>query len=401
MIYIISNNRYQQPNRKFFNFRFFILMHILFSINHPSQYHMFKHLAKKLVNDNHKVIFFIQSRGFIEDLIKKDGFTYRHSAHKRLRGWFKGKYGVPIRGVISLIQQELRILWYCITHKVDFLLGTDIAIAHVGFLLRKTTLVFTDDDYVFTKPYCNMAYPFARHIVSPTVTDANKWQHKKIAYYGTQKTAYLHPAFFTPDETILEKYELINTRFFIIRLVSYKALHDTLHSATTGITDSTLDDIVQLLSPYGKIIISKEDGKSINHNGVNFDIEPQDMHSLMFYADLFIGDSQSMYIEALLMGTPAIRTNKWVDAKDRVNVIDYIESEFDLGISVSPGNKSGLLKAVNDLLKPSAKRDYLVKRNVFFQKTTNLTLFLEWFLTNYPNSYKEYIDNKKIVDKFK
>ena len=34
-------------------------MRTVFSINHPSQYHMFKHLAKKLLKDGNKVFFFI------------------------------------------------------------------------------------------------------------------------------------------------------------------------------------------------------------------------------------------------------------------------------------------------------------------------------------------------------
>ncbi len=44
--------------------------HYLFAVNHPSQFHMFKNLARKLIDDGHHCVFFIQQRGIIEDLVK-------------------------------------------------------------------------------------------------------------------------------------------------------------------------------------------------------------------------------------------------------------------------------------------------------------------------------------------
>ncbi len=81
-------------------------MRTLFSINHPSQYHMFKYLAKKLIADGNNVIFFIQTRGIIEQLIQADGYEYKYSASPKLRSLFNGKLGIIARGIISLVQQE-------------------------------------------------------------------------------------------------------------------------------------------------------------------------------------------------------------------------------------------------------------------------------------------------------
>lgn len=372
----------------------------LFSINHPSQYHMFKNLAKKLVAEENEVVFFIQTRGIIEQLIKADGFNYQLSASKKLRSLFTGKYGIVIRSIISLFQQEVRIFRYCLSHKVDFLLGTDIAIAHIGYLLRKPVFVFSDDDYVFTKPYCHLAYPFAKHIIAPKVVDVDKWSKKKIAYWGTQKTAYLHPNYFKPDETVLDKYELRGSRYFIVRLVTYNALHDSLHKASSGISEAVLDKIIPLLEKKGKVLISLEDGSRDKYNKYLLKMNPNDMHSLIYYADMFIGDSQSMHVEAGLLGTPSIRSNKWVMSKNRVNVIDYLETKYQLGLSCRPDDEMAVIENIKILLDPTSKEKSRLLSKNFFEKNTNLTDFLFWLITNYPESLQTYRANNNIIDKF-
>ena len=361
---------------------------------------MFKNLAKKLVVEGNKVIFFIQGRGIIEQLIKSDGFSFRYSTSKNLRKIFKGKYGIVFRGIISLIQQEIRIFCYCITHKIDFLLGTDIAIAHVGYILRRPVFVFSDDDYVFTKPYCKMAYPFAKYIVAPKVVDVHKWKYKKLAYWGTQKSAYLHPKYFNPDESVLGKYNLRGSKYFVIRLVTYNALHDSLHGASTGINESVLDRLIPILEKRGKVLISFEDENNDKYQRYRLRIDPADVHSLIYYADIFIGDSQSMHIEAALLGTPSIRSNKWVMVKDRVNVIDYLEKKCSLSISIPLNDEDAIIRKVQFFLETDSKQKSQSQSKKFFEENTNLTDFMFWILSKYPESCTEYKKNNDVINEF-
>jgi len=361
---------------------------------------MFKNLALKLKNNNYDVIFFIQSRGIIEQLVNSDGFTFRYSASKKIRNRFNGKFGIIIRSAITIIQQITRILFYSLFNKVDYLLGTDIAITHVGLLLRKPAFVFTDDDYVFTKQYCHLAYPFAKNIIAPKVTDTYKWESKKIAYAGTQKSAYLHPEYFKPNENALKKYELDKIKYYIIRLVNYDALHDSIHEAKTGFDESTLDKIISILEKNGKVLMSIEGSISKKYDKYLLNIDPEDMHSILYYADLFIGDSQSMHIEAGLLGTPAVRSNKWVVSKDRVNVIDYLEKKYNLGISIPPGQDDDLLEIINTLSLEGMKEKWKKLSETFFKENTNLTDFLYWIILNYPQSVIKYKENNNIIDEF-
>ena len=376
-------------------------MKVIFAVNHPSQYHIFKHLAHKIIEQNGEVIFFIQSREIIEDLVTADGFEFKYSVSPKIRNIFKGRLGIIIRGVLTIAIQEYKLFSYVLRHKVDFLMGSDVAIAHVGFLFRKKVFVFADDDYSFIKQYSRLAYPFCTHIIASEVVDVHKWDYKRIAYYGTQKSAYLHPKYFVPNLNVLSKYNLKGKRFFIIRLVNFAALHDSIHGAYTGLSGLFIEKLLNYLEPIGTVIINVENG--LNSKYVNYSpkIDPEDMHSLMYYSDLLIGDSQSMVIEASLLGTPAIRSNKWVLSDAKVNVIEYLEKQYSLFYSVAPNDDDEIMRLTRNLTQPDIKKKWAEKRKKFFSENTDLTEFLFWLMKDYHSNLLEYnINRDKVLSNF-
>ena len=376
-------------------------MNFLFAINHPSQFHMFKNLAIKLIEDNHNCIFFIQQRGIIEDLVIDQGFEYRFLVSPIWRDRLKGRFGIILRGIIHIIQSDVRVLLYSLQNQVDMLLGTDVSITHVGFLLKKVSIVFTDDDFYFIKQYCNLAFPFANHVFAASVVDVGKWEKKRIGYGGNQKTGYLHPQYFKPDPRVLEKYGLCENEYSIIRLVTFAAIHDSVHSVQSGLNASILNQIIPFLKGIGRVIINKEQNDNSGFEEYQVQIDPEDMHSLMYYARLLLTDSQSMHVEAGLLGTPSIRTNQWVDKEKRLHVIDYLENNYGLGISVSPNAPELIISKTKELAGAEMKELWNSRREDFFRENTNFTELLFWFVSQYPNSYKAYVGNPSIIDRFR
>jgi len=373
----------------------------LFAVNHPSQFHMFKNLARKLLDDGNHCVFFIQQRGIIEDLVKGCGFEYRFGISPFWREKLKGRIGIFLRGVVHLVQSDFRIMLYCLRKRVDIMMGTDIAIAHVGWLLRKVSMVFTDDDWYFVKDYCRLAFPFANHIVASNVINLGKWSHKRIGYDGNQKTAYIHPAYFKPDRDVLAKYGLEEDRFTIIRLVTFGAMHDAVNQVQTGLNAGFLEEIIPYLSSIGKVVINAEQGDYHEFSEHCLKLDPSDMHSLLYYARLLLTDSQSMHVEAGLLGTPSIRTNKWVDDVRVMSVVSYMEDMYGLGISISPQKPDEVIQKVKDYSQAGVKQQWAEKRNEFFRENTNLTDFLYWFVTGYPDSLREYkMDTQKVLQSF-
>jgi len=374
----------------------------LVAVNHPSQFHMFKNLARKLIDDGHHCVFFIQQRGIIEDLVKGCGFEYRFAVSPLWREKLKGKLGIYARGIIHIVQSYFRILRYCLENKVDIMMGTDVPITHVAKLLGKISLVFTDDDHYFIEEFCKLAMPFATHVVASNVVDLGKWKQKIIGYDGNQKTAYIHPAYFKADRNVLAKYGLEEDRFTIIRLVTFGAMHDAINQVQTGLNAGFLEEIIPFLSSIGKVVINAEQGEYPEFSEYCLKLDPSDMHSLLYYARLLLTDSQSMHVEAGLLGTPSIRTNKWVDDVRVMSVVKYMEDMCDLGISISPQKPDVVIQKVKEYSQDGVKQQWAKKRDKFFRENTNLTDFLYWFVTEYPESLHEYKqDPQRVLKRFR
>ncbi len=375
-------------------------MRFLFAINHPSQFHMFKNLAKKLQTGGHEVIFFIQQRGIIEDLAETAGFQYKFLVSPFWKKCLKGRIGVALRGIAHLIEAELKVFLYCMLNRVDILLGSDISITHVARLLGRASLAFTDDDYYFIDPYSRLAFPHATGIVSPKVVNLGKWSTKQIAYPGTQKTAYLHPNVFFPRPSVPTKYGLSGQRYIIIRQVEFNALHDSMNTAVTGITDSVIDKILLMFGPTHRIILNYEGTPNPKYREHILKIDPSDMLDLIFYADLLVGDSQSMQVEAGLLGTPSIRSNKWVQYREKVSVIHYIEDKYDLCSSILPGDTDSIISKAQELTAPDAKNVWREKTYRFYQENVSLTDFLYWLLADFRNRHRLLIKDPELVTDF-
>ena len=244
--------------------------------------------------------------------------------------------------------------------------------------------------------------PFATHVLASNVVDLGKWSHKKIGYDGNQKSAYLHPEFFSPDINVLARYGLEESHFTIIRLVTFGAMHDAVNLVKTGLSVGFLNEIIPYLSSIGKIVINAERGDYPEFSDYCLKIDPSDMHSLLYYANLLLTDSQSMHVEAGLLGTPSIRTNKWVDDVRVMSVVSYMEDMYGLGISISPQKPDEVIQKVKDYSQAGVKQQWQEKRDKFFEDNTSLTDFLYWFVTEYPESLHEYKqDPQRVLKRFR
>ena len=70
----------------------------------------------------------------------------------------------------------------------------------------------------------------------------------------------------------------------------------------------------------------------------------------MAYATLYIGDSQSMAVEAAMLGTPSLRFN---DFAGRIGVLEELEHKYKLTFSINSSNPQQLYDQVQQLLATS------------------------------------------------
>ncbi|MFC7231061.1 hypothetical protein ACFQMM_05875 [Saliphagus sp. GCM10025308] len=98
------------------------------------------------------------------------------------------------------------------------------------------------------------------------------------------------------------------------------------------------------------------------------------IHDLLYYADLYVGDSQTMATEAAILGTPAIRSNSFVGDGDMSN---FVELESTYGLLSSLSDERETLALARDLsTDPDAKARWRQKRRRLLDDKIDVTAYL-------------------------
>jgi len=369
-------------------------MRIIFAINHPAQYHLLKNPYHRLIQKGHNVVFVIKGKDILEELMISEGVEYSKLTNKRVG---TGRISVLLKGLLELFVQDFQLLRFARRFKPDLMVGTDYCITHIGKIIRKPSIVLNEDDFSVNKLFCKLAYPFANCILSPEVCDVSKYQNKKVGYKGYQKLSYLHPNVFNPDINIVKQY-ISADKYFIIRLVSFSAGHD-IEKKHGGIEKHNLIALVELLEKHGKVYITSESKIPKELEEYKLTIDVKHIHHILAYATLFIADSQSMIVEAAMLGIPSIRFNSFVGS---ISVLEELQGKYGLTVGIHNSNVSGLFSNTEAMLEePELASKYKIKRDMMLKDKIDVSSFLVWFFENYPNSRKKIIEDPQYQNTFK
>ena len=119
----------------------------------------------------------------------------------------------------------------------------------------------------------------------------------------------------------------------------------------------------------------------------------------MYYADMFISDSQSMTVESALIGTPSIRCSSFVG---KINVLEELEHTYKLTFGVKPDNPKAVILKIKELLQlHNLKDEFRDRRDNMLKDKIDLTAFLLWIVNNYPKSINEVKNKSNYQSSFK
>jgi len=128
-------------------------------------------------------------------------------------------------------------------------------------------------------------------------------------------------------------------------------------------------------------------------------VKPSDIHHLLAFSDIYIGDSQSMAVEAAVLGTPSIRFN---DFAEKISVLKELEHRYKLTISIDSGNTQKLLDTVDAMLATKAlKQIYRDRKEKMIADKINVSEFMVWFIEHFPESIKTIRRNPSVQEKFR
>ena len=293
-----------------------------------------------------------------------------------------------------MLKRDFRSFKFAKKFKTDLLIGTSVENSHLTKYMGIPSINVNEDDASAVPFYAKFSYPWASVILSPVVCDNDKWNNKTIKYPGYHELAYLHPNHFKPDKNIVKKYICPDNKYFIIRFAKLKAHHD---KGVKGINKDIALILIEILKPYGKIYITSERILEPVFEQYRMTINPLDMHHVMAYAELYIGDSQTMAAEAGVLGTPFIRFNDFVG---RIGYLNELEDVFKLGAGIKPNEEKRLFTTVKEMVNTNnLKMIYQERRQKMLTQKIDTASFFTWFIHNYPNSINIMKEDINIFEK--
>lgn len=365
-------------------------MKILFHIAHPAQYHMFKYLISNLKLKGHTIKITINTKDILAQLMTEDGIDFENILPNRR------KNNYYLSAISTLIKKDLKIFILQWKNNYDLMVGSEIALSHNGWLFRKPVCIMGEDDISVIKDAARILFPFATHIVSPASCNLGKWTKKKIAYDGYQKLAYLHPNYFVPNKAVVNKVLKDNSEYVLIRASGLSAYHD---KGVNGFTVDILRNIIRILKPHKKILISTERILPDDLQQYSFKTEATNIHHFLYYADFLIADSQSMCVEASVLGTPSIRFS---DFAGEIGVLEELEHKYGLTYGIKASQPDKLINKINDFLEiKNIKQVWHVKRHKMLEDKIDVTAFWTWLINDYPNSINAIKENSSYQYCFK
>jgi predicted glycosyltransferase len=344
-------------------------LNILIDINHPGHVHLFRNAALNWIKKGHGVVFTIRDRDIIADLMKAYGFEYFVAS--RAKTTTAGLF-------YELLEHDWNVLKAARTKRADILIGTSASIGLVSKLMGVSSIAFSEDDADYIKLEAFLSYSLVDRIVIPDIL-RDKRTRKYVTHKSYHELAYLHPNHFTPDPTILSELGVSpGEPYFVIRLVALKASHDSGHA---GLAIGTRRKIIQLLSQFGKVFITAEAGLPAEFMQYKLPVAPSRIHHVLSYATLLVSDSQTMTVEAAVLGTPSIRYNTFVGLS---SVIEELENKYQLTYGFLPKDEDKMLEKISELIyDPGLKAAWLEKRQRMLQDKVDLAAWIENFVENY------------------
>ena len=339
---------------------------IAFYLNHPAHYHLFKNVINRLIKRSFCVKVVIVSKDVLADLVAREPWDV-------VNIFPEGRRSKKLPSILSLpfyfLKTEWR-LWKVMRRlKPDIIIGTEGTIAHTGFILGIPTALFNEDDTHAT-PENYLFYPFATRIFVPACCDVGHW-HKKITYQGYHELAYLHPHYFRADEYVLDELGLKDKNYFILRLAELSASHDL---GKKGISNELALKIISTLNNYGEVFISSERDLPDDLKRYRLKIAPHQMLDVLYSAQMYIGDSQTMAAEAAVMGTPSLRFN---DFAGKLGYLEELEDIYELTYGFNTHQEKRFLDKIRSLLQmPHLKQHWKNKAKIMLVEKIDVTMFM-------------------------
>jgi uncharacterized protein len=351
-------------------------LNILVDIGHPAHVHLLKHFIREMKEKGNKVIVTVRDIPAAKKLLDIYGIEYVE---------FGSKSFSLIGKVFRQLKYDKQMLELVKKHDIEIGIGTSLTVAQVSGISKMKSFILDDDDSKVQPLFTKFVHPLSDYLISPDVLNFERKKRNHITYPGYHELAYLHPDRFTPDKKVLEESGISEGEdYFVLRFNAFKAHHDY---GIKGISHENKRKLVNILREKGKVFITTEKEIDSEFRDYQLKVSADKIHSLLFYAKMFIGDSQTMTSEAAVLGTPAFRCNSFAG---RISYLNEEEYKYGLTFGFKPAEFEFMLRIIKQYLNvPNLKEIWKEKRKKMLTEKTDVTAYLVDLIGNYAVKCKQ------------
>lgn len=355
-------------------------MRILIDIGHPAHVHLFKNIIRLMENKGHQVKVTARDKDVAIDLLEAYDIPHQVVGNKLFNVSLVSEY----------IYRELKILNVARKFDPDLILGTmNPVVAHCAEILDKKSIIFTDYDPSVVKypiPYIMIA-PFVDFIVTLNTIDYD-YGNNSIKINSFKELAYLHSDHFIPDDEFFKELDIQkDEKYALLRFTDWDTAHHDIDHY--GIKNKI--ELVKRLEKYGHVLITSEIDLPTELKEYEVKFSPEKLHDVLYWASLYVGDSQTTATEAALLGTPAIRCNTIANSsQERSNFIE-LENKYNLIRNFnSKDEEKALQTAVKFLKNGENKEKWRKRRRKLMKDKIDVSKFMVSFIEEFLKDPKKF-----------
>ncbi|MFD2568098.1 DUF354 domain-containing protein [Pseudotenacibaculum haliotis] len=359
-------------------------MKILVDVAHPANVHYFKNFIFEMKNKGHEVHITARDKDVSFLLLEELGLPYYNMG--------KGNLGKGIIGkILYVIYADFLMFKQFIKFKPDIVVSFSSSYAaHNCFLFRKPHITFEDTEHATANML--LYKPFTNMILTPLsfYKDMGKNHFK---FKGFMELFYLHKKRFIPNPDLMKSLGIdISKPFVLFRYVSWGAFHDI------GQKGLSIEDKISLISEaekYANVYISSEGELPEELKKYQLKIKANDIHHVLAYTSLYVGEGGTMASECAMLGTPSIYVNS-------LPLMGYLKDANDHDLLHHLSSYEEIKERMVSILKKQKEvpNYYKSQRDKFLEGKIEPNSFLIWLIESYPKSKEILKESPDYQNKF-
>lgn len=336
-------------------------LRILFDISQQAHVHLFKHAIHELERLGHETMVASRNKGVTTALLDASGIDHRPiSKHRPWSGALVPEWALREHRLIAIARE----------FDPDVVVSQFTPCAtHAARLANARSIIFSDDESA-TDVAGTVTHPFATLIYTPQAftTDLGP-KHRR--YDGYHELAYLRPSRFERDPSALQSAGIDpDQQYFVCQFDAWEQPDE---GGTSGFSPYGKRDLLDFLDQHGTVYVESPADLPSDLPVAELPVPAPDVHHLLAFADLYVGDSRTMALEAGTLGTPSIWS--WPESMHRPGHVRELDTEYSLVLSFESEHET-VVTAKNLAVDPKARERWAGRRDQLLGDTVDVTGFM-------------------------